>query len=65
MVIWYVNSDNNILVIGALVDPRFKHLKFINDEIKDAVKEEVMRRMEPKNHGDSDNAEEFASKDRR
>ena len=56
------NSDNNILVIGALVDPRFKQLKFIDDEIKDAIKEEVIQRMGPKNHGDSDNAEESASK---
>ena len=55
------NSDN-ILVIGALVDPRFKQLKFIDDEIKDTVKEEVIRRMEPKNHGDSDNAEDSAIK---
>ena len=55
------NSDN-ILVIGALVDPRFKQFKFIDDEIKEAVKEEVIRRMEPKNHGDFDNAEESVSK---
>ena len=64
---WLFDSFNgeNILLLGALVDPRFKQLKFIDDDdhdIKDAVKEEVIRRMQPKNHGDSNNAEESASK---
>ena len=61
---WLFDCEN-ILLLGALVDPQFKQLKFIDDDdhdIKDVVKEEVIRRMQPKNHGDSNNDEESASK---
>ena len=61
---WLFDCEN-ILLLGALADPQFKQLKFIDDDdhdIKDVVKEEVIRRMQPKNHGDSNNDEESASR---
>ena len=46
---WYLNKLNvtSLDVLASAVDPRFKELKFLNDEQKSGVKEEIIRRISP------------------
>ena len=45
---WSFDSldGDNILVLGCILDPRFKQVKFLSDDGKESVKQEIVNRME-------------------
>ena len=45
---WSFDSldGDNILVLGCILDPRFKQVKFLSDDGKESVKQKIVKRME-------------------
>ena len=67
---WELDSytSDNILLLSSMLDPRFKDLTFVPSNEKEALKDEIVKRLEKikedqdKNHGEESSDEEIQSK---